>query len=192
MDAELKTSGIQSWKTLERHTILDHSKYLAVESHTIKLPDGRVIDDWPWLIIPSGVQVLAVTEDKKFILLRQTKYAVDGISLATVSGYLEPGEAPLAAAQRELLEETGYRASRWIDLGHYITDGNRGAGVSYLFLALEACCVAEPDSDDLEKPQLLRLSLQELETALAAGEFKALPWAATVALALHRVTSLIK
>jgi len=176
---------MRPWKTITRRTILNPSKYLIVENHTIELPDGRIIDDWPWLITPDFVNVLAVTEEAEFLCFRQTKYAVDGTSLAPVGGYLEPGEAPLAAAQRELLEETGYQASNWIDLGHYVVDGNRGAGTAYLFLAYGARRVTEPDPDDLEELQLLHLKRPELETALAAGEFKVLPWTAVVALGLR-------
>ncbi len=175
---------MQPWKTLSRRVILNHSKYLIVENHTVELPDGRVISEWPWLITPDYAIVLVETEDGEFLCFRQTKYGVDGTSLAPVGGYLEPGEYPLAAAQRELLEEAGYEASSWINLGHYRVDGNRGAGVAYLFLARGARRVAEPDADDLEEQELLRLSRSEIRAALAAGEFKVLPWATTVALAL--------
>jgi ADP-ribose pyrophosphatase len=178
---------MQPWKTLARRTILNHSKYLIVENHTVGLPDGRVISDWPWLITPDYVNVLAVTEAGEFLCFRQTKYAVAGTSLAPVGGYLEPGEEPLAAAQRELLEETGYRAAKWSDLGRYAVDGNRGAGTAYLFLARGARQVAQARPDDLEDLQLIHLSRAELETALDAGEFKLVSWAAVVALALRHI-----
>ena len=176
---------MKPWKTLSRRRILDHSKYLIVENHTVELPDGHIITDWPWLITPDYVNVLAVTEEREFLCFRQTKYAVDGTSLAPVGGYLEPGEQPLAAAQRELLEETGYQATDWVDLGHYGVDGNRGAGTAYLYLARGAHRVAEASPDDLEEQQLLRLSRSDLETALVDGEFKLLSWATIVALALR-------
>jgi ADP-ribose pyrophosphatase len=176
---------MRPWKTLSRRPILNHSQFLIVENHTVELPDGRVISDWPWLITPDYVNVLAETEDGEFLCFRQTKYAVDGTSLAPAGGYLEPGEQPLAAAQRELFEETGYQAHEWIDLGSYAVDGNRGAGTAYLFLARQARRVAQPRADDLEEQQLLRLSRSELEAALAAGEFKLLSWATVIALALR-------
>jgi ADP-ribose pyrophosphatase len=176
---------MQPWKTLARRTILDHSEFLVVENHTVELPDGRVISEWPWIITPDYVIVLAVGENGGFLCFRQTKYGIDGTSLAPVGGYLEPGEDPLIAAQRELLEETGYEAAEWIDLGHYRVDGNRGAGMAYLFLARDARYVAEADADDLEEQQLLRLSRAEVEMALINGEFKLLPWAAAVSLALQ-------
>ena len=176
---------MQLWKTLARRTILHHSKFLAVESHTVELPDGRVISDWPWVITPDYTNVLAVTQDGQFLCFRQTKYAVKGdTSLAVVGGYLEPGEEPLAAAQRELLEETGYEAAEWTDLGHYAIDANRGVGVAHLFLARGARRIAEIRADDLEEQQLLHLSRPEVEAALAAGEFKVLAWATVVALGL--------
>lgn len=179
---------MQPWKTLDRRLILNSGRFLSVEMHSVALPDGRVIDDWPWIITPDYINVVAVTDSGEFLIFRQTKYAVTGTTLATVGGYLEPGEEPLAAAKRELLEETGYTAPDWIALGQYVVDGNRGAGVAYLFLATGATRVAERDADDLEEQQLL-LSRADIEQALRAGEFKVLGWAAAVALALPRLTS---
>jgi 8-oxo-dGTP pyrophosphatase MutT (NUDIX family) len=178
---------MQPWKTLSRRTILAHSKFLSVESHTVELPDGQVISDWPWVVTLDYVIVLAVTEDGEFLCFRQTKYGVDGTSLAAVGGYLETGEEPLAAARRELREETGYEASEWANLGHYRVDGNHGAGMAHLYLARNARCVTKANADDLEEQQLLHLSRSEVETALAAGEFKVLPWAAAVALAFQHM-----
>ena len=175
---------MQPWKTLSRRTILNHSGFLVVEEHTIELPDGRVISDWPWIISPDYVIVLAVTEDGEFLCFRQTKYGVDGTSLAPVGGYIEPGEDSLTAAQRELLEETGYEAPDWINLGQYRVGGNHGAGMAYLFLARGAHRVAEINSDDLEEQELFPLTRSEIEAALAAGEFKVLAWTTAVALAL--------
>lgn len=172
------------WKTLARRTILDHSKFLAVEEHTVALPDGRTIPDWPWIITPDYINVVAVTEAGEFLCFRQTKYSVAGTSLAPVGGYLEPGEVPLATAQRELLEETGYEAPDWISLGAYPVDGNRGAGIAHFFLAQGARPVAARAADDLEEQELLLLTRREVEVALAQGEFKVLGWAAVVALAL--------
>lgn len=176
---------MQPWKTRSRKKVLDYGRFLVVENHTIELPDGRIMEDWPWLVTPDYVNVAAVTVEDKFLCFRQTKYAVEGTSLAPVGGYLDAGEAPLAAAQRELLEETGYESSDWLNLGRYAVDGNRGAGVAHLFLACRASRVAEVKPDDLEEQQLLHLSRAEVEAALAAGEFKVLAWAAVMALALQ-------
>jgi ADP-ribose pyrophosphatase len=180
---------MQPWKTRSRKTVLDYGKFLVVENHTIELSDGRIIADWPWLITPDYVNVAAVTSENQFLCFRQTKYAVGEVTLAPVGGYLEPGEEPLAAAQRELLEEAGYASPDWLSLGRYVVDGNRGAGTAYLFLARQARPVTEISADDLEEQELLFLNCAEIEAALAGGQFKVLPNATVMALALsHLIT----
>jgi len=52
---------METWKTLERDVILDLSPYLKVEAHKIQLPDGQVIENWPWLITPNFVNVLKLS-----------------------------------------------------------------------------------------------------------------------------------
>ena len=177
---------MQAWKTRERTVVLHQPPYLSVENHTVELPDGRLIENWAWLVTPDFINVVAVTGAGQWIMFRQTKYAVQGTSLAPVGGYLEPGEDPLAAARRELLEETGYAADEWIALGSFPIDGNRGSGNGHLFLARGAQPVAAIHADDLEEQELLLLSRDEVALALAQGEFKVMPWAANVALALLR------
>ena len=181
---------MNDWTTLERRQVLAHEPYLTVEMHTIALPDGTVISDWPWVITPDFVIVVAVTHEGRYLCFRQTKYSVEGMSLAPVGGYLDEGETPDTAARRELQEETGYAAPAWVHLGSFPVDGNRGAGVAHLYLASEAHPVAEPDADDLEAQELLQLTRAEMIAALDAGEFKVLPWAAAVALALRSTTAL--
>jgi 8-oxo-dGTP pyrophosphatase MutT (NUDIX family) len=175
---------MQPWVTRSRQTILDRSPWLTVESHVVELPDGRVVEDWPWLVGREFVNVVAVTEDERFLVFRQVKYAVAGTSLAPVGGYLDDGERAEEAARRELREETGYEAAEWASLGSYVVDGNRGAGVGHLYLARAARQVAEPVADDLEEQELLSMSRHDVEAALLAGEFKVMSWATVVALAL--------
>jgi ADP-ribose pyrophosphatase len=178
---------MKPWKTLSRHTILDRGKFLSVENHIIELPDGRIIDDWSWIVTPDFVLVVALTPDDKFLCFRQTKYAVDGVTLAPVGGYIEPEEDPLLAARRELLEETGHEAEEWIFLGRYPVMANRGGGAGYLYLARGARRVAQPHSDDLEQQELLFLDFDEVEAAIAEAGFNVITWTACVALALLHI-----
>jgi ADP-ribose pyrophosphatase len=177
---------MQAWKTLSRIPVVSFGKWLTVERHTVELPGGRVIDDWPWVITPDYANIAAFTPEGRMVCFRQVKYAVEGESLAPAGGYIEPGEDPLEAAKRELLEETGFAAPEWIFLGSFPVDANRGAGTGYFYLARDAEQVAERNADDLEEQELLLLERPEVEAALAAGRFKALPWACAVALALAR------
>lgn len=176
---------MQPWTTLSRRLLCQPNRFLTVEIHEVGLPDGRHIADWPWLITPDYANVLARTGDGRFLVFRQPKYAVKGISLAPVGGFLEPGEDPLRAAQRELREETGYCSAEWHALGSTVVDANRGAGTAHLFLALNAEPGGERRTDDLEQQELLLFTREELDAALDQGEFKVLAWAAVVAMGLR-------
>ncbi len=162
---------MQAWKTLSRTLVLDDSPWLQVEHHRVQLPEGRIIDDWPWVITPEYVNVVVEAEDGGFLCFRQRKYGVEDVMLALVGGYMAAGEAPLAAARRELREETGYEAAEWQHLGHFLVDPNRGMAVGHLFLARGAHLAGPVTPDDLEEQELVRLSRGQLEAALGAGEF---------------------
>ncbi len=172
------------FRTLSKTILLDLGRYLVVENHIIQLPDGRVIPDWAWIITPDYVNIVARTSQGQFLCFRQTKYSVEGQTLSVPGGFLEPGEDPLAAAQRELQEETGYSAAQWISLGRFAVDGNRGNGRAYFYLALEAKPTGSTLADDLEEQELLLMSEAELRQALLNGEFKVLPWTTILGLAL--------
>jgi ADP-ribose pyrophosphatase len=176
---------MQQWKTRDKKLILDESPWLTVERHIVELPSGQIIPNWQWVTTPDYINVVAVTEDGTFICFRQVKYGVEGDTLAIVGGYLNEGERPLEAAQRELREETGFESTDWEDLGHYRVDPNRGMAIGHFFLACRARLVATPIVDDLEEQHLLLLSRAEVEQALATGEFKVMAWTAAVALALR-------
>lgn len=180
----MDTDNLQPWKTHSRRTLLHHSRFLKVEKHEVELPDGTIIPNWPWVIIPDAAIVVAKTKSGHYLCFRQTKYAVEGTSLAPVGGMVERGEDPLAAAKRELVEETGYQAEKWVNLGSYALDPNRGVNVVNVFFALEAEKVRKPSSDDLEDQRLIKLTREEVLLALREGEFKVLSWTAAFSMAL--------
>ncbi len=178
--------ALEKWRTLKREPVLQtkEGRFLKVEYHSVELPDGQVIDEWAWVITPDYVNIVAETTEGEFICFRQTKYAVDGTTLAVTGGYMEPGEDPLETGQRELLEETGYTAPEWTYLGSFVVDGNRGAGNAHLYLARGAIWKQPIDADDLEEQQMLLMPRDELAAALMHGEFKVLSWSTAVAMAL--------
>lgn len=178
---------MKPWKAKKRQTIFDQPPWLRVEHHTVELPDGRVIPDWPWIVTPDYVNVVAVTEDEHFLCFRQVKYGVDGTTLSIVGGFVEEGEDPFEAAKRELLEETGYEAMDWAPLGSYRVDPNRGVATGHLYLARQARYVTPRNADDLEEQELILLTRSEVEAALDRGDFKVLAWAASIAFALRQV-----
>ena len=146
----MNRKGLRVWETLSRTTILTHNKFLTVESHAVKLPDGHIIPDWAWIIIPSAVIVLAVTADHKFLCFRQTKYAVDGIVLAPVGGMLEGrvGARNLTLTGMLILGAGGFTLAAFHSTGAEIVVAmaliGTGVGLVYSMLAKLIIDAVEP------------------------------------------------
>ncbi len=173
------------WEVLEGREIFAAPPWIRLSRQRIRLPDGRVIDDFHYIHLTDYAIVVAQTPDGRFILERQYKHGVGKVCLTLPAGGIAAGEDPLRAAQRELLEETGYEADSWQCLGRYTCNANYGCGNAHIFTARNARKIAEPDSDDLEKMEIVLLSEKELRRALRDGEVVVLGAAAAVALAVN-------
>lgn len=92
---------------------------LHVKKDTVVLPNGR--EATREIIRHVGaVCVIPVTDDGKVIIERQFRYPINSVITEIPAGKLDsPSENRLSAAKRELLEETGYTADEWIDMGIY-------------------------------------------------------------------------
>lgn len=101
---------IRTWQLLGARQLLSAPPWVKVYQERVQLPGGRVVDDFYRVILPDFSTVVAVTADRQLVLVRGYKHGPRCVVLSTPSGRIEDVETPLAAAQRELLEETGYAA----------------------------------------------------------------------------------
>jgi ADP-ribose pyrophosphatase len=182
-----KDSELRVWETLRRRQLIDASPWLRLWSETVRLPDGRVIDDYYSLEQPDYVVVFALTDEQKVVGIWHYKHGPRRVNLGLPAGYVQHSEDALAAAQRELLEETGYQADSWQPLGHFTVDGNRGGGQAHIYLARQLHAVAEPNPDDLEEIKLDLINLIDLQQHLENGRVATLGAATAVALGLNMV-----
>jgi ADP-ribose pyrophosphatase len=173
----------ESWQVLEEKKILDHP-YVQVVFQRIKLPDERIIPDWPIIQTRDYVNAMVLDQAGKAMILEGYKHGHGSNSWQILGGYLEKGEDPLEAVQRELLEETGYSSSEWRHLGSFTVDANRHVGTGHFFFAQGVRKVAEPDHDDLEQFIIRWVSLDDLKQALFDGRVAIASYAINIALGL--------
>lgn len=174
----------RAWRVLGSQVLLSVPPWLTIEREQVELPSGRVLSDFYRIQSPDFVTIVPLTARGDLVFVRGYKHGVRRETLSVPAGLMDPGETPLAAAQRELLEETGYTAPTWESLGSFVVDGNRGNGTMHAFLARAAHCVTTPKDDDTEELQVECLSRAQAVQALRDGAFATLAGAATLSLAL--------
>ncbi|MCC7493173.1 MAG: NUDIX hydrolase [Fimbriimonadaceae bacterium] len=122
---------------------------------------------------PGAVMVVPVTADGRVVLVRQYRYAAGEALLELPAGTLDhPGEDPLACAQRELAEETGYQATQWRLLASFYTAPGFCTELIHCFLASDVTpgAVAEADAD--EDIELVMMPLSSAKTLARRGELR--------------------
>jgi 8-oxo-dGTP pyrophosphatase MutT (NUDIX family) len=88
--------------------------------------------------------VVALTAERRLLLVRQYRPAVRGVTLELPSGHVEPGQTPAEAARTELIEETGHDAERFTLLGNLVPDTGRMANRMWCFWAEGVRPVSDP------------------------------------------------
>lgn len=132
---------------LEGHTLFK-GRILRLEVDEVALPNGeKAIREV--VRHPGGVCVLPLDKDGTVELVEQFRYPYDDVILELPAGKLDPEEDPLAAAKRELSEETGLVAERWVKLGVFYPSVGFTDEVLHLYLAQELSQGdTHPDEDE--------------------------------------------
>jgi 8-oxo-dGTP pyrophosphatase MutT (NUDIX family) len=124
---------------------------------------------------PDWVNVVALTggasvESAEIVLVRQWRFAAAQPTLEIPGGLVDPGETPLAAARRELREETGFESDLWRLLGSVHPNPAILTNRCHVFLAEAACRSADPSGDGDEEIEVTTRPLLAIPDAISAGE----------------------
>lgn len=160
---------LSPWPLLGSTQIFDAGLFRVAKDSACS-PRIGLTRDFLVIHIPDFVLAVALTSDRKLILVRQYRHGSRTVSLE-IPGGLHDGasETPLQAAARELLEETGYRGGRWLPLGALRPQPAMQANRAWIFLVtdLEARGQAKPDAgEDIE---VVLLPLTRLAACIAGG-----------------------
>lgn len=159
---------IQKWQRLDRKQVFTHPRMELVED-TVALPDGQQIS---YLVAPAkhhSVAVLAINASNEILVQREYSYPPDVVMWQLPGGAIEEGEEIIAAAKRELSEESGYSAKNCTILGFYYTDNRRCDARQYVVLCTDIISqVKEKDPEEYIESQWL--SVDQINQLVGTGE----------------------
>lgn len=151
---------------------------LAVERHEVEM-EGAPRHAIFTLRLANWVTVAAVTDDAKFVLVRQHRHGINAATIEPAGGIIDEGEEPEASALRELVEETGYEAREVESLGWVHPNPAMQANRCFLFLARGARPALDKEGklrgagdpeDATESTEPVLMSRAEVEAAIRDGQ----------------------
>lgn len=153
------------WKVLDREYIIKRP-WLTARRDKLELPDGRIIEEYYVLEYPDWVNVIAITKDGNIVMEKQYRHGLGVDSIELPCGVMEKGETPLVAAQRELLEETGYGNGEWRELMTIAPNPGAMNNLTHCFLAVGVEKVAGQSLDATEELTVHLMSKDEVRRLL--------------------------
>lgn len=154
-----------NWKILGS-TYAFKCPWINVRKDHVRMPSGVEIPDFYVSELPDWVNIIAITKEGQFVIEEQYRHGIQKVCYEICAGVVEPGEDPLVAAKRELLEETGYAGGQWSYLGSYAINASGTNNYCHSYLAEG---VVQQRKQQLENTEDIRIHLvsgQELRTLL--------------------------
>lgn len=148
------------------------SQWLTVRKDNVRMPSGVEIEDYYVLEYPDWVNVIAITDDGKFIVEEQYRHGTQSIDYEICAGTLEKEEEPLKAAQRELLEETGYAGGKWELYCKSCPNPAAMTNTNYTFLAQGVKYTGMRHLEETEEIKIHLLNYEELKQIVKEGKIK--------------------
>jgi ADP-ribose pyrophosphatase len=143
-------------------------RVVALSVETIELPGGREARR-EVVRHPGATAIVPMISEREVILIKQFRYCAEKELWEIPAGTLEPGETPLECAERELIEEIGYRAGKMTPIGGFFTSPGFCDEFLRLYLATELePCEADRDEDEQLTPH--RMPLEQALRKIDNGE----------------------
>lgn len=162
----------EPWETVA-HEKLQDCRVFEVYRKTSRSPRTGREHDFYRIDAAEWVNVVALTEDDEFVMVRQFRHGNDEITLEIPGGIVDPGESPAEAAARELLEETGYRGAAPVALGLVNPNPALFGNGCHTFLIRDARRVDEVRNDgETEHTVVELLPRGDLHARMRAGDIQ--------------------
>ena len=158
------------WVTEAREPLLQTRVFSVDRQKMREISPEAKTGDFYVIRAPDWVNVVALTEAGDLVLIEQWRHGIDAVTLEIPGGMIDPGESPLAAAARELLEETGFTADEWAPLGVVRPNPAIQDNRCYTFLAKNARQTHDTHFDGNERCRLVLAPWAQVPQLIQTGK----------------------
>jgi ADP-ribose pyrophosphatase len=158
------------WKVLKSNYLFKAPPWLTIREDAMELPNGNQIPHYYVLEYPDWVNAIAITSEGKFVFIYQYRHGLEQYYYELAAGVRDAGETPLAAAQRELLEETGYGGGTWKEYMVTCANPSTHSNFTYCFIATGVEKLGDQKLDATEDISVHLLSAQEVKALLDSNQ----------------------
>jgi len=156
-------------QTIDRQPIYQ-GRVVKLDLVSVKLPDGQT-SQREIITHPGAVAIVALDEAKNVLMVRQYRLAAGRVMLEIPAGTLEPNEAPIVCAERELQEETGYKPQNLTPIGGIFVAPGYTTEYIHLFRASDLIeSRLEMDSDEFI--EVIKIPLSQALDMVDKGEIQ--------------------
>jgi 8-oxo-dGTP pyrophosphatase MutT (NUDIX family) len=159
---------VEPWRRIGSERVHD-CRVFELERVRLAPPDGGSAGDFYVLRAPSWVNIVPLTDDRRVVLVRQFRFGTEETTLEIPGGMCDGDELPLAAAARELREETGFDAREIVPLGFVHPNPAIQTNRCHSFLARGARKVSEASLDPFERIEVETVPLDEIPDLIRRG-----------------------
>ena len=160
---------MKKWKKLRSEFVADLKIFKARFDFLIN-PRNQKEVKVSVLDAQDAVNIAAFTADQKVLLVKQYRFGSEELSMEFPGGFVDEGEDLLAAAKRELKEETGYSSNNWTYVGWVYANPVFMNSKIHHYVADHIQQDGETDFDDEEDIEHLLLSVKEMKQAVLRNE----------------------
>lgn len=158
MDNSLKQQKLETSAKVQSREVY-RGKLFTIQQDILQF-DSLPSHQWDVVIHPGAVAMIPVVNNDHIILIQQWRRAIGKIIYEIPAGTLDDGESPLECAQRELQEETGFKAGSLIPIGGLHSAPGFCTEYLHLFIAKQLT-ESSLDGDDHEAIDVIEMSLEK-------------------------------